>query len=108
MPLRIAGLSLAFLLAAAPAAFAQPPSSAAPSRVPLAARIRSGVQSGQPTAAELARVRARIAAVRARAAAMRASDESLSAAERAGLRRAWRGVSRQLFRLKHNRIHRAR
>jgi hypothetical protein len=108
MPLRIAGLSLALLLAAGPAAFAQTPTPAAPPRASLASRIRAGVQSGQLTAGEVTRVRARVAALRARAAAFRASGKSLSAAERVELRRAWRGVSRQLFRLKHNRIHRGR
>jgi len=89
---------------AAQAQAGQPPA-AGRQVTPLGQRVREGVRTGQLTRGELRRVRARIAGVRRQAQQLR-GDGAFSAAERREIRRAWRGVSRHLFQLRHNAIRR--
>ena len=109
MTLRVTGLTLALLLAAAPLAVAQ--TSPAPdvrARTTMAQRIRAGIQQRQLTRREVARLRAVMTAQRARAAALRGAGRPWSQEQRLELRRGWRTLSRQIFLLRHNRAHRGR
>ena len=96
----------AFLLCAtltAPAAALageMPRESPAERRAAIGQRIRSGIRTGDLTAREAGRLRRQIAALRMAATSLRA--DGLDARERHQLRSWWRGISRQVFRLRHN------
>jgi len=99
----------AALLLSAPAAFAQAPVTPQPNsdrpKAAMGQRLRDGARTGQLTRGELAQIRSRLTAFRAHAKAQRATGQ-LSREARASLRQEWRRVSRLVFTLRHNRVHR--
>jgi hypothetical protein len=67
-----------------------------------AARIGTGVRSGEVTRGELNRLRADEASVRAEERVYRRSGDGLNRWERRDLRRDWSRTSREIYRAKHN------
>jgi hypothetical protein len=111
--------ALAAMLVAtiAPVAAAQNPS---PAAAPVAARprlqqivrldltrIRRGVRARRITAGELTRLRTRLTALRTRLQALHASGARPTPAQRLGVRRALRRISRAIWRVNHNGVSRA-
>jgi hypothetical protein len=76
-----------------------------PTSVAIGQRMRAGIRTGDLTAGEVRRLRGRIQTLRTLAASLRAGG--LDARERQQLRAAWRGIGRQVFRLRHNDIRRS-
>jgi len=101
------GLALAVPVTtfAAQAQAAQPQPPAGTKVQAIGQRVREGVRTGQLTRGEVRRLRARMAGVRRHAQELRRAG-TLSPVERREVRRAWRGVNRQLFLLRHNQIRR--
>src|SRR4029453_17696520 len=65
-------------------------------------RIRDGVRAGQISREELAGIRQHLQAFRAQLRSMRANG-SLTREQRRTLMQEWKGISRQVFKARHNR-----
>ena len=107
MTMTIATLGFLVVTAAASAQTPAPPQSRHPGTLQqLGLRLRDGVQSGQLTKGEAARLRARLAAFRQHREALGAHLGTRTPEQRRALAGERRRLSRMLFRLTHNRVRR--